>query len=164
MDQGSAERQLEMGAFGEEWRLVEGPFGLQTGQMRRDPKLAHNGGWYNIMGEKVGWGDLDAKDFERIKKELQAGETFIVLSEERSFWNFVEDPKMIPGFSNSRPKALIPGIGYVATNSMYIVRNGEAFLVSDMDDEARDFNVGGMDLKLIPRKDAVAMLIPPEER
>ena len=50
--------QLTKGLFDNEFELTSGPFGLHNGQMRGgSDKITHNSGWYNKLGEKLGFGD-----------------------------------------------------------------------------------------------------------
>ena len=74
-------QQLKKGMYGEEYNQTGNLFGLRCGQHRSIEKITHGSGWYNSVGEKIGWGDLSVKDFERISEELNFGEIFIVLSE-----------------------------------------------------------------------------------
>lgn len=39
-------------------------FGLKVGAVR-GKDLVHNGGWYNGVGEKIGWGDLAVEDIKK---------------------------------------------------------------------------------------------------
>ena len=48
---------------------AKGLFGLRCGQLR-GKQVAHNGGWYNGLGEKIGWGDLSQDDLSRIASQL----------------------------------------------------------------------------------------------
>jgi hypothetical protein len=101
--------QLTKGMYGTEFCQKGDIFGLHCGQMRSRDKITHNSGWYNRAGEKLGWGDLDAKDFERIARELEYGEYFIVLSEQDSYWKV--DKEMVEA----------PGTDYVVEHAMYII-------------------------------------------
>lgn len=101
--------QLIKGMYGTEFRQKGDLFGLHCGQMRSRDKITHNSEWYNRAGEKLGWGDLDAKDFERIAKELERGEYFIVLSEQDSCWKV------------DKSVAEAPGVDYIVEHAMYII-------------------------------------------
>ncbi len=81
-------------------------------------KMTHNSGWYNDKGEKVGWGDLCTCDMARIAREC--GETFYILSESASYWDFQRAQKN----GEVGPDATIsnPGIEYVRKHAMYTIK------------------------------------------
>lgn len=82
---------LEAGIYGSEFAATKGPFEFRCGQMRSGDSIAHNGGWYNHRGEKLGFGDLSLYDLMRVCRDISDSEAFIVLSESDSFWNFVTE-------------------------------------------------------------------------
>jgi hypothetical protein len=108
----------------------DGLFGLWLGQLRGD-ELVHNGGWYNRKGEKLGWGDLSARDLARIAMELKDGELFVILGEQDSYWNFVKKNDFVRGRTEVRPEVDAPGIGYVAEKCRYIIAPGVLYFVTD---------------------------------
>ena len=88
----------------------EGLFGLCYGQIRFiDERITFNSGWYNRSGEKIGFGDLSAKDFKRISEEIEENECFVVLSEKDSLINL--------------------GVEYVAQHAEYVVTSKNIFKV-----------------------------------
>jgi hypothetical protein len=91
------------------------PFGLRCDQMRC-PELCHNAGWFNLAGEKLGFGDLSAEDFVRIAAELGREEVFLVIPESASHWDL---QKNLPG---ADPWA--PGTEYVLDNVYWAVLPG----------------------------------------
>ena len=104
-------------------------FGLTDGQTRRRD-MVHNGGWYNRAGEKLGWGDLSPKDFQRISKELEGGELFIVLRETDSFWNFVVyNPGTTGGACVTEEAEKAPGVEYMIDHCAFIIERGELYYV-----------------------------------
>lgn len=108
-------------------------FGLINEQTRvREIRIAKNSGWYNKLGEKLGWGDLSNKDFLRIFSGLDANELFIVLSETDSYWNFVKFTK-IHGYDDTKmvtdPRVHAPGIDYVAEHAMYVIVRNDMYQV-----------------------------------
>jgi hypothetical protein len=126
--------QLTKGMYGSQFQSGRNLFGLRCAQMHvADDRLVHNGGWYNVRGEQLGWGDLAPKDFLRISRELEDGELFIVLSERNAFGNFVTEPGAITGMPEVLPDALAPGIRYVAEKCRYIIGKGVTYLVEDGD-------------------------------
>ncbi len=118
--------KLTRGMFGTEFG---GPteasklFGLRTGQMRcgYESPRAHNGGWYNQAGEKLGWGDLRPDDFKRIQQLLEPGQMFLVLGEHDSFWNFVSRASVIGSMATTTPDMDAPGAEYVAEKAWYVI-------------------------------------------
>lgn len=102
-------------------------FGLHAGQIRYRRDLVHNGGWYNEHGEKLGWGDLSAKDMNRISAELENDELFIVLDEASSYWNFVTFSKRRPRMLSVSEAEQSPGIEYLATKWRYIIAPGTVY-------------------------------------
>lgn len=124
--------RLTKGVYGHEFdHIQEGPFGLRTGQTRFGiGKITHNSGWYNKLGEKLGFGDLSSGDFERIKAELQEMELFIILNEHDSFRNFVIRNGVIGGMAAVDQSVEAPGIDYVAELCRYIIAKGRVYAVS----------------------------------
>lgn len=125
--------QLTKGMYGTQFMATRGgPFGLECGQMHGLRKITHNSGWYNKLGEKLGWGDLSADDFRRIAAELPEGELFIVLGEHDSFWNFVvRNPGIIGSMCATTPTVEAPGVQYVAEKCCYIIAAGKLYWVHD---------------------------------
>jgi hypothetical protein len=125
--------RLTKGCFGNQFQKVIIPdfeF-LRCGQMRHQENFGHNSGWYNKNGEKIGWGDLDKQDVQRIKKALIDHELFITLGEHDSFWNFVTSFGMIGSMCETNQDEQSPGIDYVAKHSRYIIAHNEIFINSD---------------------------------
>src|SRR6185369_424422 len=83
--------------------------------------MIKNAGWYNKAGEKLGWGDLSTDDFFRIRRELEDGEMFIILSERDSFWNFATQPGLLGHNVVTKPDVEAPGVDYVAAKARYII-------------------------------------------
>lgn len=124
--------QLTRGMYGNEFNRTGTVFGLRCGQMRYRPdKITHNSGWYNKLGEKLGWGDLGASDFKRIAKELEDGELFIILGESDSFWNFVTQIGPIGSMLKTTPTIEAPGIDYVASHARFVIAQGKLYFVDD---------------------------------
>jgi len=63
---------------------VFGLYGLRCGQIRGSERRVHNGVWFNLQWQKIGWGDLSDDDFVKVSKKIPFGELFIVLSEHAS--------------------------------------------------------------------------------
>jgi len=126
--------KLTKGMFGREFGpRVETEFNLYSGQMRAGQgKMTHNSGWYNAAGEKLGWGDLSAEDFGRIRALLKPGEAFVVLPEHESFWSFVQENR---GFLGSHcltsADAEAPGPEYVRECMTYLVTEEAIFVVTE---------------------------------
>lgn len=119
---------LKKGMYGSEFdQEQDAPFGLKCGQMRSDDTI-HNGGWYNILGAKLGWGDLSIGDITRIKNELPKDECFIVLSESDSFWKFVRNVAPL-GFmcDVDEPSERCPGTEYVLEKAMFLIVPGTVY-------------------------------------
>ncbi len=122
---------LVPGIYGTEFEKKMGPFGLRCGQIRSEFWLpAHNSGWYNCQGEKIGWGDLSSDDLKRIAEEIPQGELFIVLSEEYSFGTFIEEnPGLTGSLCTASPDEQNPGVTFVAEKCHIIVSRGVCFWV-----------------------------------
>jgi hypothetical protein len=106
-----------------------GLFGLHPGQMApRKSKVFHNAGWYNHLGQKIGWGDLSAGDIGRIVRELESDECFIVMAERDSYWRFaIPNPN---DWEKAPPDILEPGIDYVVNHAQMVIFPGEVYSVS----------------------------------
>ena len=129
--------RLIMGMYGGEFSKSPDTsrlFDLRTGQMRdsysENRRIVKNAGWYNANGHKLGWGDISPRDIQAIARDIQEDEIFVVLSEQDSFWNFVD--------IKDQPIALIgslavvdsldehlPSRAYVAERAVMAMRPGE---------------------------------------
>ena len=89
------------------------PFNLECGQTHARG-LIHNSGWYNVDGEKIGWGDLSVDDVKNIMDGLEPYQVFIVLGEIESFWDFTRRVGMIGSASK-------PGRKYVEEHMKYLI-------------------------------------------
>lgn len=126
--QAAAEKKIFLfpGIYGTEFNYVKGPFDLKCGQMRAN-QFTHNSGWYNKFGQKLGFGDLSAKDIKTISKEIPEDELFYVLSETDSFWNFVTKISIIGSLSTTDPKEQEPGIEYVEEHFIYLITRNKIY-------------------------------------
>ncbi|MCX6736027.1 MAG: hypothetical protein NTZ13_03000 [Candidatus Parcubacteria bacterium] len=139
--------QLTKGMYGSESNQTGDLFGLACGQMCSEKKITHNSGWYNRSGEKLGWGDLNAEDFARIARELDAGEFFIILSEQDSRWKVPEG------------KEEDPGVLYVAEHALYIITRNQLFRVDDWGYErGRREEVYGLTFIILIKQDVKAFI------
>jgi len=124
--------------------------GCHDGQIRSDDTV-HNGGWYNLAGEKIGWGDLSKEDLTRLAKNLD--DTLIILSEHDSFWTFVtKNPGPTGAFSSTSEKEKNPGLEYLWQKARYIVQDKQILFVSDYDKQYQDYT------RRITREKAKAVL------
>lgn len=151
--------QLIKGMYGSEFKPTGNLFGLRCGQMRGgDARMGKNNGWYNKAGEKLGFGDIAAEDFQRIVLELEEGEMFITLGEHDSFWNFVSHPGIIGGLSERSVEESAPGVKYVSEHCTYIItRDGISFVTNHSSGET-ERSIKGLQVKVITRDTAKAML------
>lgn len=128
--------RLVPGMYGRQDFSKVGLFGLVQGQISpRTLKMVHNGGWYNHLGQKIGWGDLSSKNFRRISAGLRRGELFIVLSEKDSFWSFVSHAGVTGGLSTVRKEEQNPGVGYVSDRAIYVIAPRKIYAVTWPGDE-----------------------------
>jgi hypothetical protein len=150
--------QLTKSMYGQEFGRTGNLFGLHCGQIRsRD--FCHNAGWYNKLGEKLGWGDLSVEDFQRIRRELEEGEMFIILGEQDSFWNFVTRPGLLGHNAVTKPDVEAPGVDYVASKARYIITGGFGmYFVDDYAREDEQVNHGGLMFHVVKRADAKAFI------
>lgn len=114
---------LNKGVYGTEFRPVTGRFGLSCGQLRGS-RVIHNGGWYNIYGEKIGWGDLSHRDLENISHGLTESEVFVILAEHSSYWAFVSSNKEM---NRVDPKEESPGLDYILNHFVYLIIKGKIY-------------------------------------
>lgn len=84
-------------------------FGLQYGQNLCGKEIIRNAGWYNHLGQKLGYGDLSIEDLDKIAASIAEEELFIVLSELDSTWGL---PSSLDRFA--------PGIDYVMQHAVWI--------------------------------------------
>jgi hypothetical protein len=123
--------------YGNEFHPESELFGIHCGQIRSDDTV-HNGGWYNLKGEKIGWGDLSPMDMLQIAVDLEPGEAFIVIPESASFWNFVtHNPGIVGSCCETAPDIENPGIEYVLENSMWLITSCHIYRVLSSYDHAK---------------------------
>src|SRR3989344_7471741 len=154
--------QLTKGLYGHQFENASQLFGLRCGQIR-GKDFVHNGGWYNRLGEKRGWGDLSTDDFFRIRRELEEGEMFIILGEQDSFWNFVTRPGLIGSMAQVKPDVEAPGVDYVAEKARFIITKPTEggfgmYLVDDYGREDDEVNLQGLMFHVLKRADAKAFI------
>lgn len=99
---------------------------IYEGQIR-GKEFCHNVGWYNEIGEKIGWGDLDIKDLNKIAERLPVGEAFFILGEQDSFWKFVEKFGIIGGMCKTNEKEKNPGLDYVLDKFRYMIKDRKIY-------------------------------------
>lgn len=129
-------------------------FGLCNGQIRAKD-FVHNGLWYNKLGEKIGSGDLSTEDFLTIRRELEEGEMFIILSEHAYSLDLIRKPGLLD------VNAL--DVDYVAAKAKYIItkptENGFGMYVVDNFRRKEDqINLDGLMFHVMKREDAKAFL------
>lgn len=94
----------------------------------REDRIGHNTGIYNAFGDKLGWSDLSAQDFEAMRTRLPAGEPVFILSEKDSFWNFLRDHGGRTGYE-TKPEEKHPGSDYVIQHAIYLIYNGICYAI-----------------------------------
>lgn len=159
---GAIMARLTKGLYGHQFGPTSNLFGLHCGQIR-GKDFVHNGGWYNRLGEKLGWGDLSTDDFFRIRRELEEGEMFIILGESDSFWNFVTRPGLLGHNAVTKPDVEAPGVDYVAEKARYIITKAPKggfgmYVVSDYPSEEEWLNRDGLMFHVMKREDAKAFI------
>lgn len=128
---------------------------LCEGSMRTGDSIVHNGGWYNSFGNKIGWGDLNAKDYVRIQSKLQPGELFVILSERDSFWEFVTENAGVGGFMcKTKPEEQNPGVSYLAKKARWVIASDMIYYSADYPDNYDH----GFPYKNIPREQVATLL------
>lgn len=136
-------------------------FGITTGQIRSHSggELVHNGGWYDISGAKVGWGDLTEDDLRRISAELREGEKFIVLGEQDSFWKFVRRPGPIGALADvDTATEQNPGLDHVRECARWVVVPGQIYHICPYSSDFGETEFNG--LRFITLKDSSSVLGP----
>ncbi len=152
-------QQLTKGVYGHEFRPASNLFGLSCGQIR-SKDFVHNGGWYNRAGEKLGWGDLSVDDFQRIYRELNDDELFIILGERDSFWNFVTRPGLIGSMAETEPTVEAPGVDYVAEKCRFIIGRNGLYLVDEYGSRKEDIvNIDGLPFRVLTCDTAKTLIV-----
>ena len=149
--------ELVKGMFGTEFgRKQKNDFGLQTGQMRAINKMTHNSGWYNAQGERLGWGDLSITDMANIRSLLEPDQSFVVLSESDSFWNFVEKTGGYGWQAETNADIEAPGVQYIKDNMMYLINRDGIFGISNHDHGSQE--IAGVPVIYLSRPEACKRL------
>lgn len=155
---------LVKGCFGSEFypNTIERFSFLRCGQMRSHETFGHNSGWYNKRGEKLGWGDLNAKDVKLLMEILKEGEFFITMSEHNSFWNFVDKPGMIGSMSTLKEvdekTEDNPGIEYLFENAIYIITKDKIYCHSEYENSRKIEIVDGIEIDVISTEEVIRLL------
>lgn len=113
------QERLTKGLYYNSMGNAETLFGLRFTQIR-GVELAHNGGWFNLKGEKIGCGDLDADDIRHIMVGLLPSEAFFVLHEGDSYCDLKRD------YPDLDPDA--PGLEYVLDKAWLVILHDRALL------------------------------------
>jgi hypothetical protein len=153
---------LEKGCFGHEFqgKKIPGFEFLTCGQIRSHETFGHNSGWYNKLGEKLGWGDLNKNDIQKIIKALPADELFITLGEQDSFWNFVTEIGMIGSQCKTRTSAEAPGIHYVAEHCRYLIKKDGIYTKEFYSKKAGDvYEQEGLKIHIISEKEILEQMV-----
>lgn len=96
--------------------------GCREGQMRGIGHRVHNGGWYNAAGQKIGWGDLDDKDLERLAENMPRNGVLFILGEHDSFWKFVTyNPGICGDLCQTSADEKTPGTDYMLDKAMIVI-------------------------------------------
>ena len=119
--------------------------------------MGHNAGWYNKLGEKLGWGDISIGDFQRICREIEGDELFITLSERDSFWELVVDLGASASTAVMSPSAEAPGVEYVAEKCHYIIGRDEIYHIDNNDSGDRVI-IKGLSFKVLSREAAKILI------
>jgi len=115
---------------------VPGLFGLRSGQVvASNVTVYRNAGWYNHLGQKIGWGDLSCHAIRRIAYGLRKGEAFIILSERDSIWRF-RFPDLFK-FDPAPPDILEPGVDYVLGHAQMLILPRKVFFVNRHQDREK---------------------------
>ena len=151
--------QLTKGMYGTQHRSASELFGLRCGRMRGGPnRMLRNSGWFNKLGEKLGFGDIATDDVSNIAKGLDEDEVFIILREYPSFWD-LRDLARQPGHEDLDIEA--PGIEYVVTHAYYVIQRDTIWHLDRlMDHEITALQQLGVTCRSITHADLRALLIP----
>lgn len=150
--------KLTKGMFGDEFsQRIETEFNIYTGQLRSSyEKITHNGGWYNTEGEKLGCGDLSTEDLNRIRAILEPSQTFIVLSEDDSFWAHIDRHRGSLGPQcESDADELTPGPTFVQKYMSHLVTSDGIYSVG----VGKNVTIAGVLIANIPREEAVKKIL-----
>ncbi len=139
--------RLTKGMYGHEFGSTSDLFGIRCGQMRGG-ELVHNGGWYNRLGEKLGWGDLSIEDMQRIASQLEEGELFIILGERDSYWDIHEEK------GDQKKDEHAPGVEYVTKKCRYIIAPKQLYAADEFGNvtEPVKRQLDGMEFTWLPRE------------
>lgn len=114
--------QLTQEMYGTEFHPSgDDTFGFRCGQMRHNGQLTHNSGWYNGLGQKLGFGDLSDDDVLRILCDIEPDEIFLVLSENDSFWRF--------GERDLELNMNAPGVDYVVEHAFIAITSKGVYFI-----------------------------------
>lgn len=137
--------------------LLNSLFSLFNGQSRPIAQVI-NAGWYNVAGEKLGFGDLDSGDLVRIAKGLENGELFLVLAPADAFWHFIrKEGDCLRGIIDPREES--PGQEYVAGKCVFILAQDFIYKLEDHFLPYQVRHLSGVDFKEISREEAGRMVL-----
>lgn len=78
---------LTPGIYGVCSKPKVGPFELKCGQTIPRGGFCKNHGWYNRLGEPLGWGDLTTAQLQTISDEIPDDEVFVTISQQDTWEN-----------------------------------------------------------------------------
>lgn len=109
---------------------VGAPFGLYCGmEWNHHSRVVKNAGWYNVLGQKIGFGDLSPLDVRRIARQIPENEMFIMLHQIDSHEEIMRASSAKIGYPAGDFSVEEPGIEYVAEHAMYAIEHGIAYKV-----------------------------------
>lgn len=139
-------------------------YGLRIGRITQQQSAAHNGGWYNMEGKKLGWGDLDYKDlYDVAYRHLKENEAFLVLGERDSYWKFVSFPVMDSMQKAVADKEAQPGLEYLAAHARYLVINRNIYALGGSS-QSGPTTRGGINLILVNEREMKKLIEDLAER
>jgi len=88
----------------------------------------HNGGWYDLRGVKIGWGDLSPTNLVALCEKIGDDDALLILHESDSFFKFVES------YGVNGATCVVdadgekhPGIDYVMSRLAFVVHDHQLF-------------------------------------
>ena len=131
---------------------------LHDGNITGSNSHAHNAGWYNANGEKIGWGDLSTSDLKRLIKGMPEGDYMLTMFEGDSFWNFVKPETLNPvsgDHCETTPDENNPGLRYLADKAFMLIERGQVWRCQKYDTHKHgdEYDWHGITLKCMGREE-----------
>ena len=118
-------------------------------------EIVHNGGWYNQLGEEIGWGDMTMKSMDGLA-EMLVGNDLIVVTSESGRCGF-DHP-------DHRGHQMKYSWDYLLEHVLWVLRDGRIYRVYDLVSQPNVTPWDDVPVHSLQRDQVLALINEPEDR